>query len=413
MKSLDFVASLIDDFVFHDRRVVDQPAVTISAYLGEGNYFQHSVTSSNSPFAPPPYQGIVVRDTEDLFSRVQFIHSEQSSAHGLPIDEQGTRILSVIEIDHRPAGVLLFRCPIGVWISPVDSTRLQVLGALIGYEARHLRRRIATPSPASRDLARVLRSAREELGLRQSELAEAIGTSRIALTRWESGAQPPTRGPLLRWATALGLLAGGRPEIVRVVDATPQLIQLLRREPDRLHDLSPDQFERFVADRLEHMGYDVQRTGSTASKDGGIDIIAVPRFVAGASFLVAVQAKHHRGRRSTGRDTVDRLLAWQNSEFRLGMLVTNTQFTRDAVWKASCDPAKHFLRLRDFGDLIRWIHGAFESDAERREIPDSIELAPGVVVRVPRPRFSEAESVWPLTQRLEFGRGPLAAERES
>jgi hypothetical protein len=194
----------------------------------------------------------------------------------------------------------------------------------------------------------------------------------------------------------LGLLGGGRAEIITVADATPHLLELLRRDPGRLSELSAEQFELLVAERLDRMGYAVQRTGATNLKDGGIDIIAMPKTADVASVLLAVQVKHHRGARPTGRDAVDRLLAWQNTAFRLGMLVTNTRFTRDAVWTASQDPGRHFLRLRDFVDLTRWLRGVFNSELDWREIPDSVELAPGVSVHIPKARFMEAGVVWPL-----------------
>jgi hypothetical protein len=204
-------------------------------------------------------------------------------------------------------------------------------------------------------------------------------------------------------------LAGGRSQIITVVDATPQLLEMLQRDPRRLSELSPEQFELLVAERLDRMGYAIRRTGTTTLRDGGIDIIAVPKIANVASFLFAVQVKHHRGTRPTGRDAVDRLLAWQNTAFRLGMLVTNTRFTRDALWAASRDPASHFLRLRDFADLTRWLHGVFDADIDWREIPDSIELAPGVLVQVPKPRFTEAGITWPLRKTFEASAQPVAA----
>jgi len=79
----------------------------------------------------------------------------------------------------------------------------------------------------------------------------------------------------------------------------------------------------------------------------------------------------------------------------LGMLVTNTGFTKDALWKAAQEPSKHFLRLRDFADLTRWLHGVFDAPQEWREIPDEIELAPGIFARIPKPRFAEAAILWP------------------
>ncbi len=76
--------------------------------------------------------------------------------------------------------------------------------------------------------------------------------------------------------------------------------------------------------------------------------------------------------------------------FGVGLLVTNTGFTRDAIWTAQKEQNKHFLRLRDFTDLKRWLEGRFGEEQDWREIPDRIELAPGIIVEIPRPRIVSA-----------------------
>ena len=277
-----------------------------------------------------------------------------------------------------------------------DLNRLQALTSLVAYEVFQLDAGNRSRSRTSENLGAILQAARKELGQTQEELASVIGTSRIAVSMWEIGSQPPSRGLVRRWAQGLGLLGGGERNLISVIDATPQLLEVLKHDPRRLSELSPEQFEAIVADRLNQMGYLVERTGNATAKDGGIDIIAMSKAANAASHLFAVQVKHHRTELPTGRDAVDRLLALQNSPFRLGMLVTNTRFTRDALWAASKDPAKHFLRLRDFKDLSRWLRGIFESDEELTEIPDFVELAPGVRIRIPKPTFEEASRIWPL-----------------
>ncbi|MBC7926019.1 MAG: hypothetical protein H7039_10225 [Bryobacteraceae bacterium] len=44
--------------------------------------------------------------------------------------------------------------------------------------------------------------------------------------------------------------------------------------------------------------------------------------------------KHHRENQSTGSEYVQRLAGWKGDIFGVGLLVTNTQFTRDAIWAA-------------------------------------------------------------------------------
>ncbi len=66
------------------------------------------------------------------------------------------------------------------------------------------------------------------------------------------------------------------------------------RRSRTLKTLSPDKFQRLIADRLEGMGFGVQLVGNVYAKDGGVDIIASPDpRVMPFPFLLAVQAKHH------------------------------------------------------------------------------------------------------------------------
>jgi predicted Mrr-cat superfamily restriction endonuclease len=145
------------------------------------------------------------------------------------------------------------------------------------------------------------------------------------------------------------------------------------------------------------MGYDVQLTGATTRRDGGIDLIALPKIKTLGSFLMAVQVKHHRGERTTGRPEVDRMLAWKDSPFRVGVMVTNTTFSHDAKWLADQMGNRSFLRLRDFEDLKRWLKDQFDSEFDWREIPDFVSLAPGITVPVPKGRLQNSRQIWPLS----------------
>jgi hypothetical protein len=74
---------------------------------------------------------------------------------------------------------------------------------------------------------------------------------------------------------------------------------------------------------------------------------------------------------------------------------TPSAFTRDAIWKAQQEGNRAFLRLRDFADLRRWLQENFGDEQDWRELPDRIELAPGIVVEVPRPTVGNASHLWP------------------
>lgn len=244
------------------------------------------------------------------------------------------------------------------------------------------------------NIGKALSRVRRSLGLSQQQLADRATCSRIALSRWEGGYQPPSINSLYTWCEALGLVSPPRNAIVTVVDITPDLLKLLRDDPKRLHGLSPSQFEQFVAERLDKMGFNVALTGASSFRDGGIDLIAVPKIRTVGSYLLAGQIKHHCTGRKAGRPDVDRLLAWKNSQFALGLLVTNTGFTRDAHWLASQVGNRSFIRLRCFDDLKRWIQGDFWSPDDWREIPEVVDLAPGVSITIPKPKPKSTSDMW-------------------
>ena len=198
----------------------------------------------------------------------------------------------------------------------------------------------------------------------------------------------PRTPSLYAWCQAVGVICPHKKALVRVVDFSPDLLRLLQDDPSRLRSLTPDEFERFVANRLDRMGCNVTLTGSTNRKDGGIDLIAVPKAPNVGSLVIAGQVKHHQGDQKTGREAVDRLLAWRDSYFGVGLLATNTAFTKDAIWTAQQERNARFLRLRDFTDLKRWLQDQWGTEEDWREIPDRVELAPGLVIEIPRPQIT-------------------------
>ena len=295
------------------------------------------------------------------------------------------------------SGALYFHCTETCEFEDRHLGLASILASLVSYVHFQKTRRRPIRTRLSEALGVSMREVRGELGLTQEQVAQRLSTSRIAISRWESGAQPPSIGPLRRWCQALGLLAPQEPMVVTAVDISRHLLPVLQGDPSRLAHLTPSEFECFVAERVEQMGFDVQLTGKTTLRDGGIDIVAIPKLPGLAAYIMAVQVKHHVSGRKTGRVAVDRLLSWKDSPFRIGLLVTNTGFTRDALWAATLEQNQSFLRLRGFEDLKRWLQGNFW---DPQEIPDSIDLAPGLTIKIPRARLAAWGSIWPL-RKLE------------
>ena len=179
------------------------------------------------------------------------------------------------------------------WFGEKDIGRIQLLAALIAFLSSRQRKTSANAEAAVR-LGRALSDILVELLLTQDELAYHGGFQDAACLNGKRamGAFPwpfiqMVRCPRisLRRARATG----------SVLDVTPQLLELLKNNPEELINLSPERFEHVVAERIERMGYDVQLTGRSNRRDGGIDLIAVPKLRTVGSILMAAQIKHHQG----------------------------------------------------------------------------------------------------------------------
>lgn len=351
---------LVDDFVLDDRRLGDQSDIQVNIHVGAVNEINRQ--------AQIAVEQLGARSSLGGRKIISFL----TSNGGACLEFSGSRPFTTNQ-----------------------ETLISVLAGLVRYfESTERDRRL---DGTLKKVALALKEIRESLGVSQTEVALAVDTTRIAVSRWESGAQSPGSAAMYRWCHALGLVCPPKTALVRVVDFSPELLQFLQEDPTRLRSLTPDQFERFVAERLDRMGYNVTLTGASNRKDGGIDLIAVPKSGDVGSVVIAGQMKHHQRDQKTGRDAVDRLLAWKDSYFGVGLLVTNTNFTHDAVWTAQQERNARFLRLRDFTDLKRWMEGQFGAKEDWREIPDRIELAPGVVIEIPRPQITSELEALPAT----------------
>ncbi|MFZ0051680.1 MAG: restriction endonuclease [Desulfobaccales bacterium] len=174
------------------------------------------------------------------------------------------------------------------------------------------------------------------------------------------------------------------PPRVELVDISPQILHLLSEEPERLRDATPAFFEDLICNRLEAMGYNFERVGASVfGKDGGVDILAWPRANV-VPCLMAVQVKHTAliNRKMGPQPVRDLLGAVHTHGFNVGLLVTNTTFTPDALWVAEKRP--FLIRLRDFEDLRKWLKDDFLQEHEWRDLPSQIELCPGVFIKLPK-----------------------------
>ncbi len=173
---------------------------------------------------------------------------------------------------------------------------------------------------------------------------------------------------------------------VYVANITSELVNFLSANPGEIYNLSPGVFEELICDRFQRMGFGIVRGGHVYQKDGGIDIVAW-RENTPFPFCMAIQVKHHRSpKQKTGPSPVRELLGVVNPPFHAGVLVTNTTFTPDAKWAAELKPM--LVRLRDIHDIQRWLEDNFLDAHDWREMPDEIEVCPGIVLPIPKPKLS-------------------------
>ena len=400
MKQSDYIEKILNDFVFGDCRLGSHPRLRASvSWINNGLLCFECSTQPSDPSLLRKIEEDVLINEIIKDKKYLYINNIGRDPYW-DIRPSGSNIIKSficlpLIIDNDVVGVLSIGSNDADYFKDKHIGVAQLLATILIYSKFGVQRRTNSASIA---LGEALKRIRNGMNLSQDDLAELMKKSRIALSRWESGSQLPTIGSLYEWGYQLGLFSQNNGSYVSVVDISSNIVKLLKEDPTIINRFSPEQFENFIANRLDRMGFDVTLTGATIQKDGGIDLIAIPKIRNVGSFLLAGQIKHHQGNRKTGREAVDRLLSWKESYFRLGMLITNTCFTKDARWVASQIINKNFLRLRDFSDLKRWIEDDYWSENDWCEIPESIQLAPGIMISIPKPEVSNYKEIWPMKE---------------
>ena len=400
------VGQLLEEFVFDDCQLGQHPKIrtTLMVKKSEQLVTVVRIGRSREPWTSSPLSVAAMTSGSMLKQGGNSLRAHLKVSNADDPSKAIFRSVLAVPVGAKGEilGVLNFDCTEKGYFNEHHIAASRLLSTIVLYSIEHAKTKRALTTEESVRLGKALQDVRRDLCMTQAEVAADVGTSRICVSRWERGGQPASHGQLLRWCCALGLIAPKNHAVVRAVDFPEEFLQGLQRDPGLLREIGPEQFERLIAERLERMGFDVCLTGSAALRDGGIDLIAVPKMRTVGTFLLAGQVKHHRGNRKTGRVAVDRLLSWKDSDFRLALLVTNTTFTKDARWVAQQASNRAFLRLRDLADVKRWIAGSLCEEEEWRELPGSIILAPGVSVVVPKPAFHTAAQQWPIKTIDEY-----------
>jgi hypothetical protein len=115
-----------------------------------------------------------------------------------------------------------------------------------------------------------------------------------------------------------------------------ELVDYLSISPGTLRELTPRQFESAVTSVFRSMGFTVEPVGSWNQADGGVDLIAVSKTLAGAEFRIAIQCKSSKNKVSA---KPIRELAAVLPKFRAhqGIVATSSDFTKQARSEQQAD----------------------------------------------------------------------------
>jgi restriction endonuclease Mrr len=152
--------------------------------------------------------------------------------------------------------------------------------------------------------------------------------------------------------------------LVQVEQIPLRAIEIVMRDPRHLTSLSPRQFEEFIAEIVDKLGFcDILLT--PRSGDGGKDVIAT-RTINGIPLTFYFECKKYAEGNKVQLDTLRALLgtvAHDSRKANIGVLVTTSTFTRGCQ-----DLIASECRLdgKDYNGLLRWIADANETAPDSR-----------------------------------------------
>lgn len=135
-----------------------------------------------------------------------------------------------------------------------------------------------------------------------------------------------------------------------------RLAQMIARDPTSMHSLSPREFEEFVAELLDSLGFENVKL-TPQGGDGGKDVVA-ERRVNGIPIVVFVECKKFSKDRKVGVGIARSLIGSLDSgpeKATMGVIATTSTFTKDAR-----DLIVGHSRLdgRDIDGLTQWVREA-------------------------------------------------------
>ncbi|MDE1237172.1 restriction endonuclease [Vibrio aestuarianus] len=131
------------------------------------------------------------------------------------------------------------------------------------------------------------------------------------------------------------------------------LILRAENNPELIDNISPREFENFVAELFRQQGFKVEVTQRT--RDGGRDIIAI-RSELDLNVKYIIECKKYCHTNKVGVELVRQLYGVQQAESaNKSVLVTTSSFTQGAIDFANQHNTKWHMDLKSYSDLLSWV----------------------------------------------------------
>ncbi|MFA6195312.1 MAG: restriction endonuclease [Sulfurimonas sp.] len=141
-------------------------------------------------------------------------------------------------------------------------------------------------------------------------------------------------------------------EMIWLMENEAELTKYLAGNPNKMHNMTPREYERLVASVFTTYGFEVELTPQT--RDGGFDILAIRNDKLIGEERILIECKRYSKENKVGLGVVQRLVGAVNQYgANKGIIATTSTFTKDAINTAISTSNK--VSLKDFQDISDWI----------------------------------------------------------
>ena len=133
-----------------------------------------------------------------------------------------------------------------------------------------------------------------------------------------------------------------------VLQINEDLMRYIAQEPMSMHELSPREFEKIIAELFKKLGYEVELTKQT--RDGGVDIYIAEKTDLG-KFLFLVECKHYAPNRPVGIEVIRNVygvLGMNKRKPTGGIIATTSHFAKGVREEIVELNLEHRISLHDF-----------------------------------------------------------------